>query len=71
LVRNRISIIFAYSFHFKTQTGSEEQRQKYVPLLRDLTLTGGWGLTESKHGSDASSIETTVQKTEGSLIFYK
>lgn len=45
--------------------GNETQRNKYVPLLRDLVLTGGWGLTENKHGSDASSLETTVQRTEG------
>lgn len=39
-----------------------------MPLLRELTLIGGWGLTESKFGSDASSLETSVQKTEGDFV---
>ncbi|KAL4510571.1 hypothetical protein ABPG72_004725 [Tetrahymena utriculariae] len=50
------------------QLGNEDQRQKYVPLLRDLKLTGGWGLTESKFGSDATGLQTTVQKTEGGWL---
>lgn len=42
--------------------GSEEQKQKYLPKLKNLDMLGGWGLTEQNFGSDASSIETTATK---------
>ncbi|EGR31915.1 hypothetical protein IMG5_099950 [Ichthyophthirius multifiliis] len=42
--------------------GSEEQKNKYLPKLRDLELVGGWGLTEEKVGSDASSLQTSVKR---------
>lgn len=43
--------------------GSEEQKKKYLPRMKNLELIGGWGLTEDKVGSDASNIQTTVTKT--------
>lgn len=48
--------------------GNDHQREKYLPRLRDLHLTGGWGLTEDKYGSDASSIQTTVRRTQGGWL---
>lgn len=44
--------------------GSEEQKKKYIPKLKNLEMIGGWALTEDKIGSDASNIQTTVTKTE-------
>jgi acyl-CoA oxidase len=38
--------------------------------MRDLELIGGWGLTEPKFGSDASSIETSVKAVNGGYILY-
>jgi len=35
---------------------SEEQKQKWLPRIRDFDLIGGWGLTEPKYGSDASGL---------------
>lgn len=45
--------------------GSEEQKQKYLPKMGKLELLSGWGLTESKIGSDASNLETSVVKVPG------
>ncbi|EGR33390.1 hypothetical protein IMG5_054550 [Ichthyophthirius multifiliis] len=50
------------------QLGSQEQKDKYLPLMRDLELTGGWGLTEFKNGSDATSIQTTVKSTKDGWV---
>lgn len=50
------------------QLGNEKQKEKYLPRLRDLQLIGGWGLTEDKYGSDASSLQTTVRKTQGGWL---
>lgn len=44
--------------------GSEQQKAKYLPKIINLQLVGGWGLTEDKIGSDASNIQTAVQKVE-------
>jgi len=31
-------------------------------------MIGGWGLTETEYGSDASSLKTTAKKVEGGYI---
>lgn len=40
--------------------GSEEQKKKYLPKLAKGELTGSFGLTEPNHGSDPSSMETSL-----------
>lgn len=40
--------------------GSEKQKQKYLPLLGSGEWIGAFGLTEPDHGSDPSSMETTL-----------
>lgn len=42
--------------------GSEEQKARYLPKLKNFELIGGWGLTEDKIGSDASNLKTRVDK---------
>jgi glutaryl-CoA dehydrogenase len=42
--------------------GSEEQRQKYLPLLASGELIGCFGLTEPNHGSDPSGLETCATR---------
>ena len=42
--------------------GSEEQKAKYLPKLKNLEYIGGWGLTEDKIGSDASNLMTNAKK---------
>lgn len=42
--------------------GSEEQKQKYIPPMKNFELISGWALTEDKVGSDASNLQTRVEK---------
>jgi butyryl-CoA dehydrogenase len=42
--------------------GTEEQRQKYVPLLATGQVLGGFGLTEPGAGSDAGGTATTAEE---------
>lgn len=44
--------------------GSEEQKQKYLPLVASGEKLAAFGLTEANAGSDAGGIETTA-KLEG------
>jgi glutaryl-CoA dehydrogenase len=46
------------------QYGSEEQKQKWLPLIANGQKIGCFGLTEPEHGSDVSSI-MTIAKKEG------
>src|SRR4029450_6454883 len=40
--------------------GTEEQKQRYVPLLASGRVLGGFGLTEPGAGSDAGGTATTA-----------
>lgn len=40
--------------------GSEELRQKYIPVLASGQTMGAWGLTEPSAGSDAGGTQTTA-----------
>lgn len=42
--------------------GSEEQKARYLPKLKNFEFVGGWGLTQDKVGSDASNLKTRVDK---------
>lgn len=44
------------------QFGSEEQKEKYLPLLATGEWIGAWGLTEPNTGSDAGNMKTTAKK---------
>ena len=41
--------------------GTEEQKEKYLPLMAKGQLLGCFGLTEPNHGSDPGSMETTAK----------
>lgn len=45
--------------------GSEEQREKYLPLLAKGKMIGCFGLTEPDHGSDPGSMVTKAVKVSG------
>ncbi|MCG8548516.1 MAG: acyl-CoA dehydrogenase family protein, partial [Alphaproteobacteria bacterium] len=45
--------------------GSAEQKEKYLPGMRDGTIIGCFGLTEPDHGSDAGSMKTRAKKVDG------
>lgn len=49
------------------QYGSEEQKQKYLPLLAKGELIGCFGLTEPDHGSDPASMQTRAKKVSGGV----
>ncbi|MCZ6604661.1 MAG: acyl-CoA dehydrogenase [Alphaproteobacteria bacterium] len=48
--------------------GSEEQRQKYLPLLASGESIGCFGLTEPDHGSDPGGMKANAKKTDGGWL---
>jgi alkylation response protein AidB-like acyl-CoA dehydrogenase len=48
--------------------GTQEQKERYVPLLASGQVLGGFGLTEPGAGSDAAGTQTTATKTDGGWI---
>jgi len=49
--------------------GSQEQKDKYLPLLAKGESIGCFGLTEPNHGSDPSGMETRARKqSDGSYM---
>ncbi|MEZ5597715.1 MAG: acyl-CoA dehydrogenase [Pseudomonadales bacterium] len=48
--------------------GSEEQRQKYLPMLASGEWVGCFGLTEPDHGSDPGSMVTRAEKVDGGYV---
>ena len=49
-------------------SGSEEQKQKYVPKLASGKMLGAFGLTEPDAGSDAGATKTTAEKNGDGYI---
>lgn len=47
------------------QYGSDDQKEKYLPGLRDGTTIGCFGLTEPDHGSDAGSMKARARSVDG------
>jgi len=50
------------------QFGSEEQKQKWLPLIARGEKTGCFGLTEPNRGSDIATMETVAKKDAGGWI---
>lgn len=50
------------------QYGSEEQKQKFLPLLAQGKYVGCFGLTEPDSGSDPASMQTHAKKVAGGWI---
>jgi len=48
--------------------GSEAQKKKYLPKLAKGDLIGCFGLTEPNHGSDPSSMECKITKSDNGYI---
>jgi len=48
--------------------GTEEQKQRYVPLLASGKVLGGFGLTEEGAGSDAGGTRTTAVRRNGHYV---
>ena len=45
--------------------GTEDQKQRYLPLLATGRVLGGFGLTEPAAGSDAGATQTVAVKSNG------
>jgi glutaryl-CoA dehydrogenase len=43
--------------------GSEEQKQRWLPSMAQLTTIGAFALTEPNHGSDSVGLETSARAT--------
>jgi hypothetical protein len=50
------------------QSGSEEQRRRYVPLLASGNKLGSWSLTEAEAGSDAGGMRTRAERCSGGWV---
>jgi butyryl-CoA dehydrogenase len=48
--------------------GTDEQKQRYVPLLATGKVLGGFGLTEESAGSDAGGTRTTAVRKNGHYV---
>ena len=48
--------------------GTEEQKERYIPLLASGSVLGGFGLTEPGAGSDAGGTATTAVKVDGGWV---
>ena len=48
--------------------GSDFQREKYVKAMVDGSMIGAHAMTEPESGSDAFSMKSTAEKTEGGYI---
>jgi glutaryl-CoA dehydrogenase len=42
--------------------GSDEQKQRWLPAMAQLTAVGAFALTEPTHGSDSVALETTARR---------
>ena len=48
--------------------GSEEQKERFLPGMRDGELIGCFGLTEPDHGSDAGAMNARAVATDGGYL---
>src|SRR6476469_9099463 len=48
--------------------GTEDQKNRYVPLLATGQVLGGFGLTEPTAGSDAAGTRTTAVRKNGHFV---
>ncbi|MEQ1790429.1 MAG: acyl-CoA dehydrogenase [Rickettsiales bacterium] len=60
--RSALSVQSSLVMHPIYSFGSDDQKEKYLPLLASGELIGCFGLTEPNHGSDPSSMETRAKK---------
>lgn len=50
------------------QSGTEAQKQRYLPLMASGELVTSFALTEDEAGSDASSLRTTAVRTDDGYV---
>jgi glutaryl-CoA dehydrogenase len=50
-------------------SGSEAQKQKYIPTLARGEKIGAFGLTEPNHGSNPARMETKAKWDENAKVY--
>jgi glutaryl-CoA dehydrogenase len=63
--RSAMSVQSSLVMHPINTFGTEEQKKKYLPGLASGETVGCFGLTEPDYGSDAGSLITRAEKTDG------
>ncbi len=48
--------------------GTDEQRERWIPVLCDGSALGALGITEPSAGSDAAAIRTTARRTDDGYV---
>src|SRR5579875_1211239 len=61
-LRSFASVQSALAMYAIYAWGSEEQKNRYLPLMAQGKLIGCFGLTEPDHGSDPGGMETRARK---------
>ena len=61
-LRSFASVQSALAMHAIYSSGSEEQKNRYLPEMARGRLLGCFGLTEPDHGSDPGGMETRAQR---------
>src|ERR1700676_4711645 len=61
-LRSFASVQSALAMYAIYSSGSEEQKQRYIPEMAKGKLIGCFGLTEPDHGSDPGGMETRARR---------
>ncbi|TRY97324.1 hypothetical protein DNTS_020608 [Danionella cerebrum] len=67
--RSVMSVQSSLVMHPINAYGTDEQKEKYLPLLARGEILGCFGLTEPNHGSDPGSMETRAKFNPSSHTF--
>ena len=67
-LRSFISVQSSLVMYPISAFGSDEQKEKWLPLLANGENIGCFGLTESDHGSDPGNMKTTAKKTSDGYL---
>src|ERR1700740_3176444 len=67
-LRSFASVQSALAMYAIYSSGSEEQKNRYLPEMAKGKLIGCFGLTEPDHGSDPAGMETRARKDSGGWV---
>jgi glutaryl-CoA dehydrogenase len=67
-LRSMASVQGGLSMYAIYAYGSEEQKQRWLPLMARGEAIGCFGLTEPDHGSDPGGMETRARETAGDYV---
>lgn len=67
-LRSFASVQSALAMYAIYSSGSEEQKNRYLPEMANGKLLGCFGLTEPDHGSDPAGMETRARRDGGGWV---